>query len=100
MAVARRMGIPAPERAVVVDAAIKLVGGTLLALNICPRILSAVLAADLIPTTVGAHGFWRESHPEERERMKQYFILNCAVFGGLMVVSTLAVGGNIGDIDK
>jgi uncharacterized membrane protein YphA (DoxX/SURF4 family) len=86
--IARRLGIPAPVHATMVDAGVKLAGGVLLVAGVRPRATSALLAVNLIPTTIGAHPFWEPAEPMERERRRQHFMLNCAVIGGLTAVAT------------
>jgi uncharacterized membrane protein YphA (DoxX/SURF4 family) len=84
---ARRLGIPTPQRAVQADAVVKLVAGAMLTLGVAPRQAAAVLALDLIPTTVGAHRFWEATEPQERERKLQHVMLNCAILGGLIAIA-------------
>ncbi|MFD2416475.1 DoxX family protein [Amycolatopsis pigmentata] len=93
--VARKLGIPAPELATRADAAVKLVGSVLLAAGVRPRVISAILAANLIPTTVGAHAFWESDDPLEREKHKQQFMLNSAIIGGLAAIATTPRTGTI-----
>ena len=56
------------EQVVKVDAAIKIVAGTLFALGKFPRLSAAALIASLVPTTAAGHRFWEESDPAKRKQ--------------------------------
>lgn len=88
-ALARKMHVPAPKQAALADAVVKGVGGALLAAGVKPRTAAAVLAINLIPTTLGAHRFWELPHGEERETKKQSVILNAGIIGGLTALASL-----------
>ena len=49
-----------------IDAGVKIVAGSLLALGKFPRLASTALAASLIPTTYASHRFWEETDPQKR----------------------------------
>ncbi len=80
------LGIPEPELAVKVNGLTMVVGGTMLALGILPRLAAATLFASLIPTTIAGHPFWKEE-TEERQTMQQtQFAKNLGLMGGLLLV--------------
>ncbi|WP_316667925.1 DoxX family protein [uncultured Propionibacterium sp.] len=59
--------------------------GSALALGVFPRLASALLAAQLVPTTLTGHPFW--SAPEERTSTHGALISNVALAGGLLTVA-------------
>jgi len=72
------------ERVVKVDAATKIVAGTMLAFGRFPRLSSLALAASLVPTTLAGHRFWEESDPARRAQQRLHFLKNASMLGGLM----------------
>ncbi len=81
--------MPADDVAVVrANAAIHVVAGTLLAMNRLPRLSALVLAASLVPTTLGGHRFWTIEDPARRAQQRTHFNKNLAILGGLLAVAT------------
>jgi uncharacterized membrane protein YphA (DoxX/SURF4 family) len=76
-----------PENLVRANAAIHLGAGLALATGRAPRLSSAVLAATLVPTTLGGHRFWEETDPMARNNQRIHFFKNLSVFGGLVLAS-------------
>lgn len=81
-------GLPNPQAAVELNGAAMVVGGTLLALNIAPRLAAATLAGCLIPTTVVGHAFWKEAQGPARDTHLIQFLKNLGLLGGLLLVLT------------
>lgn len=54
-------GIPQPEQAVVLNAAVMIFAGLLLGLGITPRLAAALLLGSMIPTTLVGHPFGRKN---------------------------------------
>ncbi|MFL6160863.1 MAG: DoxX family protein [Jatrophihabitantaceae bacterium] len=75
------------EQVVKIDAAIKVVAGTMLALGKFPRLSAAVLAASLVPTTVAGHRFWEESDPVRRRNQQLHLVKNAGIVGGLLLAA-------------
>ncbi|CAM2779001.1 DoxX family protein [Saccharomonospora xinjiangensis] len=74
-----------PVTMVQVDAAVKIAGGTLLALGVLPRVASAMLLSSLVPTTFAVHAFWEEKDPEQRQQQLIEFMKNAGLAGGLLL---------------
>lgn len=60
-----------------------------LALGVMPRLNAAILAAQLVPTTLAGHRFW-ELEGQERADQQISFTKNVAIAGGLLAI---ALGG-------
>lgn len=84
--VANQLGLT-PEQLVRVDAGVKIVAGLLLATNRLPRLSAIVLAASLVPTTVGGHRFWEEDDPAARRNQLLHLQKNAALLGGLLLAA-------------
>jgi len=76
-----------PVKLVQLDAAIKIVGGLLLATNRVPRLAALALAGSLVPTTVGGHRFWEYDDPKERANQQGHFLKNVGLLGGLILAA-------------
>lgn len=75
------------EQVVKIDAAIKVVAGTLFALGKFPRLSAAALIASLVPTTAAAHRFWEESDPVKRKNQQLHLLKNAGIVGGLLLAT-------------
>ncbi|MDQ1716239.1 MAG: hypothetical protein QOE89_192 [Pseudonocardiales bacterium] len=75
------------EDLVKLDAAVKVVAGTMLALGKFPRLSSLALAASLVPTTFAGHRFWEETDPTKRSAQQLHFLKNAGMLGGLILAS-------------
>ncbi len=84
--VAKAAGTPDADVVVRANATAMVGAGTLLLLGIIPRLAATVLAALLIPTTLGAHQFWKKQDPE-RKRQLTHFLKNLSTIGGLLMVA-------------
>jgi uncharacterized membrane protein YphA (DoxX/SURF4 family) len=81
-------GIPRPEQAVVLNAAVMIVAGLLLSLGITPRLAAALLLGSMIPTTLVGHAFWKEEPGPQRQNQETQFLKNLSMIGGLLMVLT------------
>lgn len=81
-----KAGIPEPERAVVLNGALMVAGGTLLGLNIAPKLAALILLGTLIPTTAVGHAFWNEENEANRRNHQTHFLKNLGLIGGLLLV--------------
>lgn len=79
-------GLPQPRQSVILNGALMVLGGTMLAANIAPKLSAGVLAACLIPTTFVGHLYWKEENPAAKANQKIHFLKNLAMLGGLLVV--------------
>lgn len=67
------------------NAAVHVVAGAMLAAGRAPRLAAGVLAASLVPTTIGGHRFWAIDDPVERARQRTHVGKNLAILGGLLL---------------
>jgi putative oxidoreductase len=81
-----------PAMLVQAGAAVKITAGLMMALGWAPQIAAAVLAADLIPSTVAEHPFWAPGPPDTRRAHQQHFLANCGLFGGLLLAISTPSG--------
>jgi putative oxidoreductase len=79
--------ISSTEQVVQLDAAVKIVAGTLLAFGRFPRLSALALAASLVPTTFAGHRFWEESDPAKRTQQRLHFLKNASMLGGVMLAA-------------
>ena len=82
-----KLHITTTEQAVRANAAIQVVGGSILALNKFPRLSSLALAATLVPTTAAGHRFWEESDKQQKTFHQTHFFKNLSMLGGLLIAS-------------
>ena len=80
------------EQVVKLDAAAKVIAGSMLALGKLPRISAAVLAVSLVPTTVAGHPFWDEQDPVRRSQQRLQLIKNGGLLGGLLLAAVDTAG--------
>jgi uncharacterized membrane protein YphA (DoxX/SURF4 family) len=80
------------EQVVKLDAAAKVIAGSMLALGKLPRISAAVLAVSLVPTTVAGHPFWDEQDPTRRSQQRLQLIKNGGLLGGLLLAAVDTAG--------
>ncbi|HLX59518.1 MAG TPA: DoxX family protein [Ktedonobacteraceae bacterium] len=84
--IVEKAGIPEPEQAVELNGAAMVVGGTLLAVDIAPRLAATVLIGALVPTTLVGHAFWKEETEAGRKAQRTQFMKNLGLIGGLLLV--------------
>lgn len=78
---------PDDELLIKIDAWVKIVAGSMLALGKFPRLASTALAASLIPTTLAGHRFWEETDPEKKQAQEIHFFKNVGLLGGLLIAA-------------
>jgi uncharacterized membrane protein YphA (DoxX/SURF4 family) len=84
-AIRTRVPIPVDDELMVRgNAAVQVLGGTMLALGIYPRLSAAALAGSLIPTTLAGHAYWSVADPAARKLQRIHFHKNMAMIGGLL----------------
>lgn len=76
-----------PETLVRVNGAVQAGAGALFAIGVLPRTMALVLAASLVPTTVGGHRFWEQDDPKARSNQRVHFVKNVGLIGGLLLAS-------------
>ena len=77
--------LPADDELVVRgNAAVQVLGGTLLALGRAPRLSALALVGSLIPTTLAGHAYWTIEDPAARKQQRIQFHKNMAMIGGLL----------------
>jgi len=81
-----------PAVLVQAGAAVKITAGLMMALGWAPQLAAAVLAADLIPSTVAEHPFWAPGPPDTRKAHQQHFLANCGLLGGLLLAISAPSG--------
>jgi uncharacterized membrane protein YphA (DoxX/SURF4 family) len=80
--------LPADNRLLVrANAALQVGAGGLLALGQQAQLDALLLAASLVPTTLGGHPFWRHDDPASRSHHRVHFDKNLAILGGLLAVA-------------
>jgi putative oxidoreductase len=75
------------QQVVKIDAAAKVVAGSMLALGKLPRLSALVLAVSLVPTTVAGHPFWEEQDPARRAQQRVHLMKNAGLLGGLLLAA-------------
>lgn len=78
---------PDDEMLIKIDAGVKIVAGSMLALGKFPRLASTALAASLIPTTLAAHRFWEEEDEQTKAQQQIHFLKNVGLLGGLLIAA-------------
>jgi uncharacterized membrane protein YphA (DoxX/SURF4 family) len=76
-----------PRTLVRLNGALQVFGGLALATNKYRRVGAFLLLASLVPTTVAAYPFWEEKEPGERERLRDNFVKNLGLGGGLLLAA-------------
>lgn len=65
--------------------AVKVGAGLMMALGRAPRLAAALLAVDLIPSTVADHPFTSGGYPDDRKAQQSQFLKNAGLIGGLLL---------------
>jgi putative oxidoreductase len=81
-----------PQQLVSINAGVQVVAGVALAVGILPRPAAAVLAASLVPTTLGGHRFWEHDDEDAKRGHIVQLLKNVATLGGLVLAAT-STGG-------
>ena len=84
-AIRTRAPLPSDDELVVRgNAAVRVLGGALLALGVAPRLSALALAGSVIPTTLAGHSYWAVEDPAARKQQRVQFHKNMAMIGGLL----------------
>jgi uncharacterized membrane protein YphA (DoxX/SURF4 family) len=75
------------EDAVRLNGAVQFTAGSLLALDIFPRLSALAIAVTLVPTTVAGHRFWEIEDEKERAQQRIHFLKNLSILGGLLIAA-------------
>jgi uncharacterized membrane protein YphA (DoxX/SURF4 family) len=81
-----------PQTFAQINAAVQIGGGLLLATGKMPRVASAALALTVLPANLGTHMFWNETDPQRKAEMRQAFLKDVSLLGGLMIASADTAG--------
>jgi uncharacterized membrane protein YphA (DoxX/SURF4 family) len=76
-----------PETFAQITAAVQIGGGLLLATGKMPRVASAALAFTVLPANLGTHMFWAETDPQRKAELRQAFLKDLSLLGGLVIAS-------------
>jgi putative oxidoreductase len=76
-----------PATLVRLDAAVKIVAGTTLALGKFPRLSALALIGGLLPSTVAGHPFWEAEDDKETQQELIHFLKNAGLVGGLLLAA-------------
>jgi putative oxidoreductase len=81
-------GIPKARQSTILNSFVMIVAGSLLGLDIAPKLSALALVGSLIPTTLVGHPFWNEENPANRAGQHAHFLKNLGLIGGLLTVLT------------
>jgi uncharacterized membrane protein YphA (DoxX/SURF4 family) len=76
-----------PQTFAQITAAVQIGGGLLLATGKMPRVASAALAFTVLPANLGTHMFWAETDPQRKAELRQAFLKDLSLLGGLVIAS-------------
>jgi putative oxidoreductase len=80
------VGLPNPRTAVELNGVAMAVGGTMLALDVAPKLVATVLIGSLVPTTLVGHAFWKVEEKKARDMQQIQFLKNLGLIGGLLLI--------------
>ncbi|MGB6978812.1 MAG: DoxX family protein [Candidatus Acidiferrales bacterium] len=89
---AQAKGLPLPEAAIGIAAAIEIIGGLFVLVGFQTRVSAWVLALYLIPTTLIFHNFWAMQGMDRMDN-QGHFLKNFAIIGGLLILASYGAGG-------
>jgi uncharacterized membrane protein YphA (DoxX/SURF4 family) len=81
-----------PQTFAQINAAVQIGGGLLLATGKMPRVASAILAFTVLPANLGTHMFWNETDPQRKAELRQAFLKDLSLVGGLIIASADTAG--------
>jgi uncharacterized membrane protein YphA (DoxX/SURF4 family) len=81
-----------PQTFAQITAAVQIGGGLLLATGKMPRVASAALALTVLPANLGTHMFWSETDPQRKAELRQAFLKDLSLLGGLVIASADTAG--------
>jgi uncharacterized membrane protein YphA (DoxX/SURF4 family) len=76
-----------PHQLVMINGAVQLGAGVMLALGRLRRVSALVLAVSLIPTTLAAHRFWEAKDDTTKKQQMIHFVKNLSMLGGLLLAA-------------
>ncbi|NKQ58507.1 DoxX family protein [Amycolatopsis sp. K13G38] len=75
------------ETLVRIDAAVKIVAGSMFAFGKMPRLSAIALIGSLVPTSVAGHPFWEAKDEGEKQQQLIHFLKNAGLAGGLLIAA-------------
>jgi putative oxidoreductase len=84
-------GMPIPAASIVAAATLELLGGLAILTGFHVRVVSWILFAYLIPTSILFHNYWA-LQGALRATMEAHFFKNMAIMGGLLFLATWGAG--------
>jgi uncharacterized membrane protein YphA (DoxX/SURF4 family) len=81
-----------PQTFAQITAAVQIGGGLLLATGKMPRVASAALAFTVLPANLGTNMFWTETDPQRKAELRQAFLKDLSLVGGLVIASADTAG--------
>jgi putative oxidoreductase len=86
VALVEKSALPNPRLAVELNGVVMVVGGSMLALGIAPKLAAGLLVGSLVPTTIVGHAFWKEENAASHEMPFIQFLKNLGLIGGLLLI--------------
>ena len=85
----KNVGIPDEyaDAAVRLNGAVMVLGGLAVGTGICSRLGGLAVTASMVPTTLAAHSFWKDTDPKARNANRIQFLKNLGMVGGLLAVA-------------
>jgi uncharacterized membrane protein YphA (DoxX/SURF4 family) len=81
-----------PQTFAQITAGVQIGGGLLLATGKMPRVASAALALTVLPANFGTHMFWNETDRQRKAELRQAFLKDLSLLGGLIIASADTAG--------
>jgi putative oxidoreductase len=78
--------VPQPETAVALSGALLLLGGTLIALGVKPKLGAAAILVFLASVSPTMHNFWAEQDPNQQMQDMTHFAKNMALLGSALAL--------------
>ncbi|MCV7284290.1 DoxX family protein [Mycolicibacterium wolinskyi] len=75
-----------------VNGMVQVAGGLLLATGRLPRLTAAALALSVVPGSLGAHSFWKETDPQRAADERKAFLTDVSLIGGLIIAAADTAG--------
>ena len=85
----KNVGIPEEyaDAAVRANGAVMVLGGLAVGTGNCSRLGGLAVAGSMVPTTLAAHSFWKDTDPKARGANRIQFLKNLGMVGGLLAVA-------------
>jgi len=78
--------VPQPERAVIASGALLVLGGTLVALGVKPKLGAAAIVLFLATVSPAIHDFWTQEDPNQRMQDMNHFTKNMALLASAIAL--------------